>query len=64
MVDIINPGGRSANMEGLTFKNSCDLAPGRGESGGTIPGTEDRRLGERDLPGHVDVKQVDLPGLN
>ena len=48
-----------------TSKNFLfDLAPGRGESGGAVASTEDRRLSEGDLAGHVNVKQVDLPGLN
>ena len=56
-------------MEELPSKNHsrnffCDLAPGRGEGGGATAGTEDRRLGEGDLAGHVDVKQVDFPGLD
>ena len=46
-----------------TSKNFlCDLAPGRGESGWAVASAEDRRLCEGDLAGHVNVKQVDLPG--
>ena len=44
--------------------NMFDLTPGRGKSGGAAACTEDRRLGEGDLARHVNVKEVDLPGLN